>query len=180
MGRHPRDGRPAVLGTTPTATGTLARRPDEPLTAWRYWRVDAAGRLVSVSQRGFTWQPGVPLRAGCVGGGHPAPDPGCNCGIHGSPDLAALRDHALCLAPGELVIGEVGLWGRVVHDDHGYRGEYASPRRLWLVTDAGNGGEVLRALGAYGVPVATMAAAEALGAASAATMAFLAMSGPAG
>ena len=149
------------------------------MTGWRYWRFDTAtGRLASVSQRGFTWEPGTPLPARCVGGGHAAPDPGCSCGIHASPDLASLRDQALCLAPGVLVIGEVGLWGRVVLDDHGYRGQYAAPCRLWLVGSPPGDGTTLESLRAYGVPVGTMADTEALGEASAATRAYLAMSGP--
>ena len=156
-------------------TTSFLRPPDDPVVGWRYWRV-AADRLASVSQRGFTWEPGSPLVARCVGGGHAAPDSGCSCGVHASADLAALRDHALCLAPGVLVVGEVALWGRVVLDAHGYRGQVAAPRRLWLVGDGDQ--RTLQALEAYGVPVATMAGAEALGDASAATMAFLAMSGP--
>ena len=151
------------------------RPAGDPVLGWRYWRF-ADDRLTSVSQRGFVWEPGSPLVARCVGGGHAAPDPGCSCGVHASADLASLRGHALCLAPGVLVVGQVALWGRVVLDAHGYRGEVAAPRRLWLVD--GGGGAALGALEAYGVPVATMAGAEALGDASAATMAFLAMSGP--
>lgn len=155
---------------------SFLRPAAEPIVGWRYWRFTAgSGRLTSVTQRGFTWEVERPLVARCVGGGHPAPDVGCNCGIHASADLAGLRDHALCLAPGALVVGEVALWGRVVLDDHGYRGEVAAPRRLWLV---GDDPAVLDPLGAYGVPVATMAASEALGEMSATTMAFLAMSGP--
>ncbi len=158
------------------------RPPAQPVSGWRYWRFATdAGRLISVSQRGFSWEPGAVLRARCVGGGHPAPDRGCSCGIHASADLASLREHALCLAPGVLVVGEVALWGRVVLDDHGYRGQLARPRRLWLVGgDQGGDLRTLEALRSYGVPVATMADADALGSASAATRAFLAMSGPGG
>ncbi len=161
-------------------TSTFSCPPGEPLRAWRYWRFAAGtGRLASVSQRGFTWEPGAPFRARCVGGGHAAPDPGCSCGIHASSGLASLRDQALCLAPGALVVGEVALWGRVVLDDHGYRGQYASPCRLWLVGSPAGDDATLKSLGEYGVPVSTMADAEAVGDASAATRAYLAMSGPA-
>lgn len=170
--------RPTARLTGPVAT-TSERPPGEPLVGWRYWRLNAGtGRLTSVSQRGFSWEVDAPLVARCVGGGHVAPDPGCSCGVHASADLASLRDHALCLAPGVLVVGEVALWGRIVRDDHGYRGRLAAPRRLWLVDGDDDDQATLEVLRGYGVPVATMAAGEALGDASAATMAFLAMSGP--
>ena len=168
-----------------SAASQIERRsPDDARRGWRYWRLTPEPRLQSVSQRGFTWEPGRPLIARCAGAGvagHDVPDPGCACGVHASVDLAALQAEALCLVPGPLVVGEVDLWGRVVIDDHGYRGQYASPCRLHVVEETLTGvvslDEVVAGLATYGVAVGTMPLVDAVGPASATIMSFLAMSG---
>ena len=154
------------------------RAPDQPVTGWRYWQLEPGGWLRSVSHRRFQWPPGRPLRAGCIGGGHAAPAEGCSCGVHGSPDLEALRDHGLCLGPEVLVVGQVALWGRVVSDEHGLRGEHGYPASLAVVRETVSEellAPVVEALGAYGVPVSVTSAAEAVGDVSAALLAFQAM-----
>ena len=80
---------------------------------------------MAVSRKHVEWIPGVVVHAGCVPGGHPAPEPSCNCGISGAHDLNTLRNWGLCVAPGPLVVGEVELWGRLVPDLYGWRAEYA-------------------------------------------------------
>lgn len=167
------------------AVGRVERRPsDDARRGWRYWRLTPELRLQSLSQRGFTWEPGRALVGRCAGAGaagHDAPDPGCACGVHASRDLAALHADALCMAPGPLVVGEVDLWGRVVVDDHGYRGEYAYPCRLDVVEQTLRGVVSLReavgGLAGYGVAVGTTSLVEAVGHASSTIMSFLAMSG---
>lgn len=151
------------------------------MAGWRYWQLQpSTGLLRSVTHRQVAWHPGQPMRAVCLSGGHDAPAPGCACGIHAAPTLAALRDESLCMRPAEaLVAGEVALWGTVVADDHGLRAEYGYPRRLFLVTPAGGtaDADALGRLGAYGVAVGTMDAGEAVGDVAAAILAFQAMSG---
>jgi hypothetical protein len=119
------------------------------------------------------------LRALCLIDGHDAPAPGCACGIHARPSLAELREEGLCLVPSEpLVAGEVSLWGTVVADDHGLRGELAAPARLGLVTPDGQVPDqaALAHLAAYGVPVDVLAPAEAMGEVAAAILAHQALS----
>ena len=119
------------------------------------------------------------LRAVCLIDGHDAPAPGCACGIHARPSLVELREEGLCLVPSEaLVAGEVSLWGTVVADDHGLRGELAAPARLGLVTPDGQEPDqvALARLAAYGVPVDVLAPAQALGEVAAAILAHQALS----
>lgn len=167
----------------PPVGGPLPRSPrvpaHAPVNAWRYWHLDPGGLLRSVSQRRFVWPPGRPLRASCVGGGHRPPAAGCGCGIYGAKDLATLRDHGLCLAPTPLVVGQVALWGAVIGDARGYRGEYAYPAALSLVRETALDepvDELVGRLGAYGVAVGVTDVASAVGDVSAAVMAYQAMS----
>lgn len=159
----------------------MVRPPAEPVTGWRYWQLrPGTVELRSVTHKSHGWRPGQPLRAACQGGGHPAPDEGCSCGIYGSEDLESLRQHGLCLAPGALVVGQVALWGKVVADGHGYRGQYGYPATLQLVGEtvsAESLAAVLDALGAYDVPVGTTSMDHAVGEVSATILALQAMSG---
>ncbi len=155
----------------------VASRADA-VVAWRYWQVAPSGRLRSVTQRRIEWPPGKVMRATCVVAGHRAPDEGCDCGVHGSPDLDTLREHGLCLAQEPLVVGLVALWGKVVRDHEGWRGEYGEPVHLSVVRELVLEEEldgVVAGLGAYGVPVDTMALADAVAGISAATLAYQAM-----
>lgn len=151
------------------------------LVGWRYWQCTGDGSVLrSVSHRRFHWEPGRPLRAWCVAGGHRSPAEGCNCGIYAAPDRQTLRERGMCLAPEALVVGEVGLWGRVMLDEEGYRGELAYPKSLLVVEDTVPDearGALMAALAAYGVPLGTTTLAEAVNDVSAATLAFQAMSG---
>ncbi|MDQ4133587.1 MAG: hypothetical protein M3179_10375 [Actinomycetota bacterium] len=148
------------------------------VSGWRYWQLSPSGLLSSVTQRRIDWHPGRPLRAGCLGGGHRAPDAGCDCGIYGSSDLETLRQHGLCLAPEALVVGTVLLWGKVIDEEYGHRAEYALPSRLLLVPELGLDDETdaaLEQLRAYGVPTGTIPLDEAVAGISATTLAFQAM-----
>jgi hypothetical protein len=148
------------------------------VVGWRYWQVAPSGRLRSVTQRRIEWPPGKVMRATCVVAGHRAPDEGCDCGIHGSPDLETLRQHGLCLAQEPLVVGRVALWGNVVRDHEGWRGEYGEPVHLSLVRELVLEEEldgVSGALRAYGVAVDTMSLADAVAGVTAAALAYQAM-----
>jgi hypothetical protein len=120
------------------------------------------------------------LKAVCVEIGHPAPADRCNCGLYANPDLEALRQHGLCLAPEVIVLGQVALWGKVVDDEPSYRGEFAYPARLSLVLDSLADGtppeELVEALGAYRVAVHTTTLDEAVAGMSADMLKFQAMS----
>jgi hypothetical protein len=158
-------------------TTTLRPRADA-VVGWRYWQLSRSGLLRSVTQRGTEWEPGAIVHARCLGGGHPAPDERCECGVHGARDLDTLREHGLCLAPEALVVGEVALWGRVVSEEARFRGEHAVPVRLSVVRDLLAPEElpgVVERMGAYGVPVATVDLADAVAGVSAATLGFQAM-----
>lgn len=157
------------------------RPAGDPVVGWRYWHLELEPvRLGSVTQRGFTWKQRRPMQARCVSSGHAAPAPGCACGVYAGADLGALREHGLCLPAGGLVVGEVELWGLVLVEQDGYRGELGYPRRLSVVeetVDAGALPGVLESLASgYGVPVGSVGRADAVGEVSAAIAAFLDMS----
>jgi len=120
------------------------------------------------------------LRAICVEVGHPAPADRCNCGLYANPDLEALRQHGLCLAPDVIVLGQVALWGKVVDDEPNYRGEFAYPARLSLVVDSMVDDTLpealIEGLSAYRVPVHTTTLDEAVTGMSADMLRFQTMS----
>ena len=159
----------------------MLRPAAEPVVGWRYWQLQPGTAVLrSVTHKSHGWTPGRPLRAACRGSGHPAPAEGCSCGIYGSEDLESLREHGLCLVPGPLVVGQVALWGKVVADGHGYRGEYGYPATLRVVRETvtpGSLAALLDALGAYGVAVRPTGMEQAVGEVSATILSFQAMSG---
>ena len=120
------------------------------------------------------------LKAVCVEVGHPAPAERCNCGLYANPELEALRQHGLCLAPDVIVVGQVALWGKVVDDEPSLRGEFAYPARLSLVVDSliddTSPDTLVEGLGAYRVPVHTTTLDEAVAGMSADMLKFQAMS----
>ena len=171
MAQPPGDAGAARLTTTEQRPASF------PVNGWRYWQLRPDGLLRSVTHRHIVWAPGEPLVARCLIGGHTAPAPGCACGIHAEPTLDVLREQGLCMAPAEpLVMGQVALWGDVVTDDHGLRGEFGYPSELSLVTAASRPDPVaLAALNRY-CRAGTATPAEALGDIAASILAFQAMS----
>lgn len=170
-------GRRPASGPGP---GLIVRDRDDPVFGWRYWQLSPHRLLRSVTQREFEWPPGRVLRAICVEVGHPAPAEHCNCGLYANPDLEALRQHGLCLAPEAIVLGQVALWGKVIDDEPSYRGEFAYPARLSLVVDSliddTPPERLLEELSAYRVPVQTITLDEAVAGMSADMLKFQAMS----
>lgn len=169
---------PAAPGLPGLTTGPV-RPADQPAVGWRYWQMAVGGaRLRSLTARSVLWAPGTPVRARCRNG-HAAPAEGCACGIYGATDMGSLHAQALCLGPEALIVGQVDLWGRLVDDGLSLRAEYGYPASLALVDGTVPADEhdgVLEHLAAYGRPVTTMAATEAVGPLSAAILAFQAMS----
>lgn len=160
---------------------SAVRTAADPVIGWRYWHLGLDPVVLgSVTQRGFTWKPGQPIRARCVSTGHAAPAPGCACGVYAGTDLASLREHGLCLPAGGLVLGEVALWGLVLTEEDGHRGEFGYPRRLSVVEEAVEpdalAGVVDELSTRYHVPVETVGRVRAVGEVSAAIAAFLDMS----
>ncbi|HVE46826.1 MAG TPA: hypothetical protein VNA57_08785 [Acidimicrobiales bacterium] len=167
----------AGRGELNAATRTAA----DPVVGWRYWHLDLERVVLgSVTQRGFTWKPRQPIKARCVSSGHAAPAPGCACGIYAGADMSGLREHGLCLPAGGLVVGEVALWGLVLTEEDGHRGELGYPRRLSVVEETVEAAALPTALEAlaagYGVPVDSVSRVSAVGEVSAAIAAFLDMS----
>jgi hypothetical protein len=158
----------------------ILRDRDDPVFGWRYWQLSPRRLLRSVTQRGFEWQPNQVLRAQCVEIGHPAPADRCNCGIYANPELDALRQHGLCLAPDVIVLGQVALWGKVVVDEPSLRGEFGYPARLSLVADSLIDdtpiATLLEGLTAYGVPVHSTTLDDAVAGMSKDMLKFQAMS----
>jgi hypothetical protein len=153
---------------------------DAPIRAWRYWQMSPRLHLRSVAQRHVEWWPGTPLNAVCIGGGHPAPAAGCWCGVSGARDLDVLREHGLCVLPGPLAVGEVDLWGRILEESYGYRGEHALPASIGLVRETIGVGEerqrLLDAMSLYRVPVTIVPLDEAVAGTTAQMLAFQVMS----
>lgn len=116
----------------------------EPILGWRVWHVDpGAGqpRLCSWSQSA-EWPARRRMEAGCRAllglrwraRGHGAPRAGHRCGIyafHERRDAEALLRELgpVGAAAGRLpaAIGRVSLWGRVIENTGGWRGEFAYP-----------------------------------------------------
>jgi hypothetical protein len=175
----PRGGPARGLGAV-RGRRLILRDQADPVFGWRYWQLSPRRRLRSVTQRGFEWQPGQALRAQCVEIGHPAPAERCNCGVYANPELEALRQHGLCLAPEAIVVGQVALWGKVVVDEPSLRGEFAYPARLSLVVDSLADGtpaeDLLEGLTAYGVPVHSTSLDDAVAGMSRDMLKFQAMS----
>jgi len=86
-----------------------------PIRAWRLWEIENE-RLWSVSRR-VEWKPGVPMQG--------APRPDNDAGVYAVKDKA----HKFAYS-GDTVLGEVGLWGRVIEHALGFRAEYAYPIQL--------------------------------------------------
>lgn len=96
----------------------------------RYWRV----RLCSLTNR-TTWPPADWLRALCYVGAFGVPHTNCMCGIYAARDPGHLEDqgyHDWGEGEDPVAVGEVGLAGKLIRCERGWRAEKARPIRLWL------------------------------------------------
>jgi hypothetical protein len=142
----------------------------EPIIGWRVWRIVPFQRRGGVPERRLTalanhavWTPMMRAEAWCIGGAphraapHEAPWPDCMCGVwalHTREDA----EEKWATTNGELCIGAVALWGRVLEFEHGYRAQYAYPQELIFL---GGDGQLAAEVGQlYGVPVRTVRAPE--------------------
>jgi hypothetical protein len=150
---------------------SLAWVPDavEPIVGWRYWRIEAHGRLTSLGAGRQEWRPGEALRARCrherldphderwrlVDGGawmpHAAPHEECVCGVYAARDLRTLRSQRL-FGLRVMAAGEVSLWGKVIPGRLGYRAEFAYPKSILALRPLRDE-RIVMGLEGYGVPV---------------------------
>jgi len=135
--------------------------PDVPQTflAFRVWRIDKLGNLLSLNAPGKAsspatappatriqnwlaspssgWPAGEPLKAECrmvlkgdeEGHGR-VPVPDCSCGIYATTDLKVINSYLGKDAP---VLGVVELGGKVIPATQGYRAEYARIAAILLI-----------------------------------------------
>lgn len=110
-----------------------------PLIGWRLFRVrrSESGFMLSaplIHNPDFERFPSRTIEATCYGGDHPAPAPGCRCGLYaaieGTLDSLSgyLRDSARDLDPP--IYAEVACTGRIFVDRRGVRAERIEVMRL--------------------------------------------------
>jgi hypothetical protein len=139
----------------------LSYSPEAPLRAWRLFRIRPSGDGFVLSAPMYH-DPEHPLwpdavhEASCTEG-HPAPAPGCRCGIYGavSGTVDSLPGYLLDTSyeTDPWVYAEIGCSGRVFVDMRGVRAERGEILRIALL-DAEQTAEVRESLAQhYGVPV---------------------------
>jgi hypothetical protein len=102
-----------------------------PVVAYRAWRLGPYG-LTSLN--GEFWHPNQKLQAVCRDSVnlHTPPHGDCSCGIYAAKSFDHLRaiGYAELGVRGEVVRGEVYLWGTVVEHTWGWRAQFAYPKTL--------------------------------------------------
>jgi hypothetical protein len=136
-----------------------------------------APSLVLLSGWRTLWPKRRELRATCsLARAHFPPDPDCDCGIYAFRAPRRLWPGYMRASPiqkgwaegfvVQRVFGEVSLWGHVIPGTHGWRAEFAYPRRLLIPTTRYARGPVLSPeeiafhLSDYGVPVEIVEVAD--------------------
>lgn len=135
---------------------------EHPLIAWRLFRArrsEEGGFVLSaplIHDPGFEQFPSQRIEAVCYDGEHPAPEPGCRCGLYAAIDgtldslSGYLRDSAHDQDPA--VYAEVACIGRVFLDARGVRAERIEILRLAIFDadwpDAGEREELVGQLSA--------------------------------
>jgi hypothetical protein len=132
----------------------MDRAPDliEEVVAFRGWHLETGWprvELVSFSHD-FVWPTGEWAVAECRRGCE-IPGERCSCGIYAALDRRHLHSIGY-MGETASVIGEVGLAGKVIPGDLGWRAARARVRRLWVPHALWEHVRPLRA--AYRVPVA--------------------------
>jgi hypothetical protein len=113
--------------------------PEQPLIGWRFFRVrrSQSGFMLSaplIHNPGFERFPSPTIDAICYEANHPAPAPGCRCGLYAAVDgtldslSGYLSDSAHDRAPP--IYAEVACTGRVFVDSRGIRAQRVEILRL--------------------------------------------------
>ena len=123
----------------------------QPLTAWRTWRLGASDKTGRVAlgatwaKHKMVWEPnGRATVAQCTPDSnrtpcHLAMQPDCGCGLWAALSITNLLKHgAVALYPVG-VLGRVNLWGFVHVYEYGFRAQMGRPRDLWLGNTDGRG-----------------------------------------
>lgn len=137
----------------------------EPIVAWRLWRIAGGGSLESVGLP-LRWPEQEAVSAICPFGpyhasSHEAPVWSCSCGLYGVKRPEALA--GALGSCGDLVLGLVSLWGRVIEAPHGYRAQFAAPRvlvapadPLGLIADCADRHRIPARIGSGGIDAAAL------------------------
>lgn len=115
------------------------------IVAYRAWKVIGTKRmplLASVTHGGTVWHPDRWTYATCNGDlacrkctDGRVPGEGCTCGLYAARDrrhLSGMRYNREAHGGPPVVIGEVGLVGKVIPGTQGYRAEKGRVKRLFL------------------------------------------------
>lgn len=142
----------------------MDRVPDHlgEIVAFRCWYVQTSRLrppvLLSLTT-GTKWPHNDWLRATCSALGddgvpheyNPATEGSCTCGIYAARDRRQLSEHWRYNRFDGVVLGEVGLAGKIIPGTKAFRAEKARPLRLWLPYVAWELAQPLEER--YGVPV---------------------------
>jgi len=111
----------------------------EPAVGYRVWQVKD-NRLHSFNHAAI-WAPYEPLVAVCTRTAHTdPPEPTCTCGSYAAATFERLLEMGYTkhggLFSGKpddiLIAGQVNLWGRIIPGQHGWRAQFAYPRKLLI------------------------------------------------
>lgn len=118
----------------------------KPIVGWRLWILESKAMRLTSGWPTIVWEPGEPLRAVhqkryetvvcCSDAPCDDYNPLLNygCGIYAfktKEDTARLLRYGVGSATAaRTVVGEVYLWGRIYEHQHGYRAQYAYPKRF--------------------------------------------------
>lgn len=107
--------------------------PHAAVLAQRAWLVSFQdGMLLSTAQK-QRWTPGVEKSAICLAGAtHHAPHPDCACGIYAVRPSVGITN--VLRIDRSYVLGEIYLWGRVLHGEIGFRAEKAYPKAFYVIS----------------------------------------------
>ena len=110
----------------------------EPAVGYRVWFVKE-DRIYSYNH-GSHWEPMQPFEAQCARKSeHEVPDERCSCGVYAAATFNRLykmgytKESGLFAArsPDDVLIcGEVALWGNIIPGQHGWRAQFAYPKRF--------------------------------------------------
>lgn len=111
----------------------------EPAVGYRVWFVK--DNLLYSYNHGSMWPPEQAFVATCERSEHEVPDPKCSCGSYAAAtfnrlyDMGYTKESGLFAAvhPSDVLIcGEVSLWGNIIPGQHGWRAQFAYPKRLLI------------------------------------------------